>query len=58
MNGRPIAITVRSNPDVSSALPKPVRTAPGCSEFAVTPVPASRRANSTVKSTLASFDWL
>src|SRR5262249_36481596 len=39
-----------------SFLPKLVLTTPGCSAFAVTPVPSSLRASSYACSTFASFD--
>ena len=54
--GRPDTIEMRSRPVVSSALPKPVATAPGCKQLTVTPVPSSRRASSVVNRMLASLD--
>ena len=36
----------------------PVATTPGCRQFAVTPVPSSRRESSWVKSMFASFERL
>src|SRR2546426_9801750 len=41
-----------------SSLARFVLITPGWTAFTVTPVPASRRAYSTVKRICASFDWL
>ena len=54
MNIFAIASTGRSQP--GAALQMPVATVPGCSAFTVTPLPASRRASSRVKRTLASLE--
>ena len=42
-------------PVVSPSMPKRLRTQPGCAVFAVSPVPAVRRASSRVNNTLASL---
>jgi hypothetical protein len=56
MNGLMTLIPKASTPLASSSRANPLATVPGCTELAVTPVPASRRASSLVNRMLASFE--
>src|SRR5664280_1755037 len=56
MNGLITFTPKARNPVASPSRAYPVATVPGCRQLAVTPVPTSLRASSSVKRMLASFD--